>query len=106
MDINHFKELLTNRLAELDERLHEIEDELDETPAKDDEERATEREDDEVLERLGTTGLAEAKMIREALERIEKDTYGICVKCGEDILPARLETLPHTPLCRLCAAQS
>lgn len=41
------------RLKELDMRLHAIEDQLDDPKAKDWEEAATEREGDEVLEKLG-----------------------------------------------------
>ena len=33
------------------------------------------------------------KKIREALERIENDTYGICESCGEDISIKRLKAL-------------
>jgi hypothetical protein len=50
---------LEDRLKALDSRLHEIEDELDSHQSKDWEELATEREDDEVLERLGVSGQEE-----------------------------------------------
>ena len=99
----HFKEKLTMRLNELTGRLHEIEAELDEPQSKDDEERATEREGDEVLEQLGNAGLREVEQIQAALKRMEEGTYGECVHCGEEISEARLEVLPHTPLCRICA---
>lgn len=38
----------------------------------------------------------------EALQRIENGTYGQCTKCGEFILPERLEALPSAPLCITC----
>ncbi|MBP9049488.1 MAG: TraR/DksA C4-type zinc finger protein, partial [Tabrizicola sp.] len=31
-------------------------------------------------------------------------SYGDCVRCGEPIAEARLDTLPWTPLCRRCAS--
>lgn len=41
--------------------------------------------------------------VREALNRIEKGTYGTCQECGEHIAEARLEALPYTPYCIECA---
>ena len=67
------------------------------------EDRATEREEDEVLEGLGTAGLKEIEMIEAALARIKDSVYGECTKCGEAISGQRLDLLPYTPLCRNCA---
>ena len=97
------KEQLLKRLGELDSRLHKIEDELEQPVSERFEDMATEREDDEVLEDLGTAGLQEIRMIRAALYRVEEGTYGDCVTCGERISEERLDLLPHTPFCRRCA---
>ena len=91
------------RLEELDQRLHEIEDELDSHNSKDWEELAVEREEDEVLEQMGTSGQAEIAMIHAALKRMDAGEYGICVQCGGEISAERLDVLPYTPLCRTCA---
>lgn len=40
--------------------------------------------------------------IEEALERIEKGTYGVCRDCGEPIAPARLNAIPWTRVCISC----
>lgn len=40
--------------------------------------------------------------IEEALSRIEKDTYGICRDCGEEIASARLNAIPWTRVCIDC----
>lgn len=40
--------------------------------------------------------------IREALERINDGTFGVCEKCGEDISEARLKARPVTTLCIDC----
>lgn len=40
--------------------------------------------------------------IKEALERIESGTFGICEKCGEDISIKRLKARPVTTLCIEC----
>lgn len=94
---------LRDRKAWLERSLDKIEATLDTTPSADFEDRATERETDEVLESLGTAELAELKQINAALERVDAGTYGVCVSCGEDISNERLEVLPHTPKCRNCA---
>ena len=98
------KAQLEARLAELTGRLAEIEDSLDDPPNPDVEDRATERESDEVLERLGEAGLKEIQMIEAALDRIENGTYGICASCGDPISDERLDLLPYTPFCKTCAA--
>jgi len=40
--------------------------------------------------------------IREAVERIDEDTYGICESCEESIGTKRLEARPVTTLCVKC----
>lgn len=102
-DIAHFKTVLERRKKELTLRLEDVEDQLDETPDKDVEERAVEREGDEVLEGIGAAGQAELRQIEAALDRIEDGSFGICVNCGEDISPERLEAVPHAARCRNCA---
>ena len=97
------KAILEARLEDLLSQLHEIEDELDSHQNRDWSELALEREGDEVLERQGEAGKAEIAAIRSALSRIEDGSYGACVRCGDDIAAARLEVLPHTPLCATCA---
>jgi RNA polymerase-binding transcription factor DksA len=94
---------LRARMAELEARLTGIDAELDSHASKDWEELAVEREEDEVLEGMGQSGLAEIDRIRAALARIAEGTYGYCVRCGEEISPERLDVLPATPFCRNCA---
>jgi RNA polymerase-binding transcription factor DksA len=97
------KAWLQERLADLNGRLAGIEAELDSHHAADWEELATEREGDEVLERMGTSGQQEIRMIEAALDRIESGDYGYCAKCGAEIGAERLDVLPFTPFCRTCA---
>jgi len=95
--------ILRDRIAELEARLAGIDAELESHESKDWEELAVEREEDEVLEGMGQSGLAEIEKIRAALARIEDGTYGYCVRCGEEISSQRLDILPATPFCRNCA---
>ena len=40
--------------------------------------------------------------IEDALQRIEKGTYGICRDCGEEIAAPRLNAIPWTRVCITC----
>lgn len=37
--------------------------------------------------------------IEAALQRIERGDYGLCIRCGEQINPKRLEAMPETLTC-------
>lgn len=103
IDVARYRKRLMDRKAELEARLDGIEADLDQTPTADWEDRAGEREGDEVLEELGAAGESELRMIAAALDRIEAGTYGQCAACGEEIAAERLDVLPHAPRCRKCA---
>ncbi len=40
--------------------------------------------------------------IDDALDRIKDGTYGICIECGEEISPKRLEVRPQAKYCIDC----
>lgn len=44
------------------------------------------------------------EMIQEALDRLEDGTYGICLECGRQINPERLEAKPYARYCVACKA--
>jgi len=98
------KEFLKARLAELSHEIEEIDHTLREPDNADTEERATENEDDEVLEGLGNQALGEISQIEAALKRIDLGTYGQCTECGNDISEPRLEAMPYAAKCIDCAA--
>ncbi len=102
-DVSQFEIRLRNRLADLNARLSGVEAELDQPADADSEERATEREGDEVLESLGNAGLLEIRMIQAALGRIADARFGECVACGEPISEERLNAVPHAARCKRCA---
>jgi DnaK suppressor protein len=41
-------------------------------------------------------------LIEEALERIEDGEYGLCVNCGKEVQPKRLEAVPWARHCITC----
>lgn len=94
---------LIARRSELAVHLYEVEHDLDQAMPADWEDRASERQGDEVLEALGTAELNQLKRIDAALARIEAGTYGTCMKCGDPIDAARLALVPEAPLCAACA---
>ncbi|MCB1324848.1 MAG: TraR/DksA C4-type zinc finger protein [Spirochaetales bacterium] len=49
---------------------------------------------------------ARAKLgaIKTALDKLEGDNYGVCVSCGSQIAPARLEFMPESTTCVDCAS--
>lgn len=42
--------------------------------------------------------------IEKALDKIKKDAYGQCEKCGRDIQPKRLEACPEAKFCVKCVS--
>ena len=104
MDSSEIRLKLTERHAQLSERLSKIESHLRSPGAKDSQEQAAELENDEVLEHLDETERTEIQEIRDALSRIDSGTYGRCTACGEAIPQKRLEALPTTRTCIACAS--
>jgi RNA polymerase-binding transcription factor DksA len=103
-DTEIFKKRLESLKTELSERVKKIDIDIrHEGLTKDWSDQAIERENDEVLESLGTAADEELQMINHALQRIEENTFFICSNCGDDIPVARLESLPFTSLCVSCA---
>ena len=94
---------LRERLAELLRRVGTIEGDLRSAHDRDSQERASETENDEVLEGLDEMSLAEVRQIRHALKRIESGDYGICSKCGQPISAARIAAAPSAATCVACA---
>jgi len=99
-------ERLRQRQAELQDRLDKVKASLRKTHAKDWEEQAIERENDEVVELLDENLRTELGQINIALKRVENDEYGICSICDEPIPVGRLEALPYTDRCVSCASES
>jgi DnaK suppressor protein len=94
---------LEAQLRELEERQERIAAELAEPLDADSEEQAAEVAEEATLEGEGMLVVREIASIKRALGRIEDGSYGICVRCGEDIAPGRLEARPEAALCIDCA---
>lgn len=103
MDTLGIQSRLELRLEELLARAAHIGGDLLALHSADSEEAAVEAEADEAL--LGQSALLELEIarVRGALSRLETGDYGVCVSCGADIAPARLEALPEAAQCLACA---
>lgn len=103
----HIRENLLARRAELMTRLEQITSDIrheEEPLSADFAEQATERENEEVMDALGSQARQELSLISGALRRIEADEFGECTECGELIAEQRLEALPFAETCIGCAA--
>lgn len=94
---------LEAQLAELEARQARIAEDLSEPLNPDSSEQAVEKEDDAALEGQGALVAKEIASVKRALGRIADGSYGECVRCGDDIAPARLEARPEAALCINCA---
>jgi RNA polymerase-binding transcription factor DksA len=103
MDLETVRQSLEDRLGKLTARVTKIESDLRKPGSRDWQDRATEKQNEEVLEQLSAAERAEIEDIRAALIRIREGTYTLCMRCGGTITPKRLEALPYTNTCITCA---
>jgi DnaK suppressor protein len=114
VDTEHFRELLQDKrraVVEALEYLHNenpgsLEDETGELVSGSADQHmadtATETVDREIDYTLEESDGRLLTAIDEALARIDAGTYGVCVNCGAQIAPERLEAMPWATLCIEC----
>lgn len=103
-DLQFFKELLTNRLNDL---LEQADDTVSGMTAvkenfPDPTDRASHEANRNFMLRIRDREHKLIKKIKQALERIENGTFGICDKCEEEISIERLKARPVTTQCIEC----
>jgi len=106
-DKENFKKHLTERLEDLLNQAGNTVTGMTETKENfpDQTDRAALEADRNFMLRIRDREAKLIKKIREALERIENDTYGICESCGEDISIKRLKARPVTTQCIDCKSK-
>lgn len=102
-DMSALLQTFENRLRELKAEVNTVAEALCAPDNPDVEDRATENEEDEVLEERGKVAQLEIEQIEAAISRVELGTYGDCTHCGEPILAPRLKALPYAAHCINCA---
>ncbi|MFO7736845.1 MAG: RNA polymerase-binding protein DksA [Desulfatiglandaceae bacterium] len=99
-----FRDLLNQRLNELledaNKTLSGMSDQTENFPDPTD--RASMESDRNFELRIRDRERKLISKIKDALERLEVGTYGICEQCGEDITEERLKARPVTTLCIEC----
>jgi len=101
---DYFKEFLTQRLNSLlneaNRTVSGMTDQRESFPDPTD--RATMESERNFTLRIRDRERRLIGKIKEALERLEDGTFGICEECGEDISGERLKARPVTTLCIDC----
>jgi len=105
--VEYFKELLNKRLetllSEAEKTVEDMSD--DEETFPDPTDRASLESDRNFLLRIRDRESKLIVKVKEALERIENDTFGSCEVCGEEISEERLKARPVTTLCIDCKTE-
>jgi DnaK suppressor protein len=102
MNTKHFKQLLTAKKQDLEAGITRLESGVREsagTEVGDEVDRITSSQGKSDQFQLSAMDYATLTQVDEALERIAGDSYGKCLKCGQDIEPARLEAVPWASYC-------
>lgn len=99
-----FRRILLNRLNELiqeaSKTMSEMSVEMENYPDPTD--RASFESDRNFELRMRDRERKLIKKIKDALQRLEDGTFGICERCGEEISEERLMARPVTTLCIKC----
>ncbi len=100
----YFKEILSKRLKELyaeaEKTVSGMTDMKETFPDPTD--RASLESDRNFMLRIRDRERKLIQKIREALQRIDDGSFGICEECGDDITIERLKARPVTTLCIEC----
>ncbi len=102
--LEFFRSLLHQQLQELIEEATKTVNDMTITEGEfpDPTDRASWESDRNFLLRIRERERNLITKIREALEKIEEGTFGICERCGDEISDKRLEARPVTTLCIKC----
>lgn len=102
--LRHFKALLNEQLKNLIEEATKTVNNMTITEGDfpDPTDRASWESNRNFLLRIRDRERKLIMKIKEALERVEDGTFGICERCGEEISEKRLEVRPVTTFCIKC----
>lgn len=103
MNLNGIEKILSDKRAELLQRIAAVERDFNAGRSIDSEEQAAELENEEVLIGLQQEAQHELQKVDEALLKLQQGRYDVCSSCGEKISQDRLEALPYVNDCINCA---
>ena len=105
MDVQHFKEALEKKRTEIlgTGGIKPLQASMENNTRQGDmADQASGNNEVHIALKLRQTDAKILQAIEEALQRIEKGTYGVCRDCGEPIAEARLHAIPWTRVCIKC----
>jgi RNA polymerase-binding transcription factor len=102
--MSKIKQKLLSLQEELNSRVSKIEKDLHSRKTSQKfSEQSVDRQNDDVLLNLKNEAEEELEQINNALLKLERNIYGKCEKCHEEISKERINVLPFTPYCKNCA---
>ena len=106
MEKNRLQQLLIDQKNELSKRVEKIGIDLknrrvNRTVSS----QNIDHSNDDVLAVLEEEAHTKLELTQKALQRLKEGEFGHCLQCGNDINDERLEALPHTQVCRVCAKE-
>ncbi|MGB9772955.1 MAG: TraR/DksA family transcriptional regulator [Bacteroidota bacterium] len=114
-DLEHFKQIILERRKDIVEELDMLRESMVDTTTGEyvgenssyslHMEQGTDTMEREKLFLMAAREQKFLNYLDDALLRIEKGTYGMCIECGNPIERERLEAVPHTQLCSKCKAR-
>ncbi|MCR5288581.1 MAG: TraR/DksA family transcriptional regulator [Treponema sp.] len=107
--VEQMKEKLTAQrdqiLASLASQSDDMKNLVSPVESGDEADKASDVVDRTMLDSLGAQDANRLQLINNALVRIQRGTYGLCLKCNKEIPKERLEVLPYAFLCINCKNQ-
>lgn len=101
--ISKIKDILLQRKREVDSQLNvQSHERLTDGVVQDSADEALSLSMEKLQSSLQRTEIKELRLMEDALARIEKGEYGICIDCGDPISEKRLENFPYAARCIVC----
>lgn len=101
--LDQIEQQLLQKRDEVMTQLHAQEEEIDFSgQVKDIGDEALQTSLDKLQNSLQKSEIDEIHLIEEALARIKKGEYGVCVDCNSDISNQRLTSYPYAARCIVC----
>lgn len=66
---------------------------------------ASDNQEVETLDLLSARNLRKLQRIEEAIDRVDRGEFGLCLNCGDEIPVERLKAIPETPYCVSCEGE-
>jgi DnaK suppressor protein len=115
MNGEKWKQVLENELIGVNREIAALRKELepeelqsmgDNTPFSEEVDAAVGVENREMTAQILDRLVLRAAALEEALDRVDKGTYGICIDCGEKISEKRLAAMPEALRCARCQEEA